>query len=145
MNMNAQAYDQYKKASVETVAPDKLLLMLFEGALRNINNAKKAIVISDINQAHQQIIRVQDIIIELMSTLNMDYEISHSLLALYEYLLNELVQANVKKDVEILEKVEGFIIELKDTWQEATKELKTPPPKDNNDTQASLKTINVKG
>lgn len=145
MNMNAQAYDQYKKASVETVAPDKLLLMLFEGALRNINNAKKAIVISDINQAHQQIIRVQDIIIELMSTLNMDYEISHSLLALYEYLLNELVQANVKKDVEILEQVEGFIIELKDTWQEATKELKTPPPKVNNDTQASLKTINVKG
>lgn len=145
MNMNAQAYDQYKKASVETVPPEKLLLMLYEGALRNITNAKKAIEVSDINQAHVQIVKVEDIIIELMSTLNMEYEISHNLFALYEYLLNELVQANVKKDIKILEQVEEFITEFRDTWQEAIKVLNASPPVEQSKPQATIKTINVKG
>lgn len=125
--MNAQAYDQYRKTSVETVAPEKLLLMLFDGALKNINNAKKAIEDKDINRSHQEIIKAQDIVIELMSTLNMDFDISHSLFLLYEYMHNQLVQANIKKDVVILEEVEVFFAELRETWNEAMVSLKNTP------------------
>lgn len=145
MNMNAQAYNQYKKASVETVPAEKLLLMLYEGALKNINNAKKAIEANDINQAHQQIIKAEDIIIELMSTLNMDYDISHKLISLYEYLLNELVQANAKKDISKLELVEEFLSDLKNTWEEAIKQLKSAPPAEKADQQPQIKSINVQG
>ena len=145
MNMNAQAYNQYKKASVETVAPEKLLLMLFDGALKNVNNAKKAIEKKDINLAHQEIMKTEDIIIELMSTLNMDYEISHSLFALYEYLLNQLTQANCKKDIDLLNEVEEFLKEIRETWAEAAKKIKTAPALLNKVDDAGPKTINVKG
>lgn len=147
MNMNAQAYDQYRKTSVETVAPERLLLMLYDAALKNINNAKKAIVQKDMNRAHQDIMKTEDIIIELMSTLNMDYEISASLYTLYEYLLHQLAQANIGKDTAILDEVNGFILDLRNTWNEAIKGLNnTPAPiKDAAAEAAPLKTINIKG
>jgi flagellar protein FliS len=126
--MNAQAFDQYRKATVETVASEKLLIMLYNGAINKISNAKKAIEEQDINRAHLEIMKTEEIIIELMSTLNMDYEISNGLFSLYEYLYNQLVQANVKKDIELLEEVKGFLCELRDTWQEALKTIKTAVP-----------------
>ncbi len=126
MNMQAQAYNQYKKATVETVAPEKLLLMLYEGAIKFIDNAQKGIEARDVNLAHQQIIKTEQIILELMSTLKMEYELSQGLLTLYEYLYQQLVQANIKKDIMLLEEVKGFLVELRDTWVEAIKSLKTP-------------------
>lgn len=145
MNMNAQAYNQYKKTSVETVAPEKLLIMLFDGAVKDINNAKKAIEAKDINLAHQEIIKAEDIIIELMSTLNMDYEISHNLFALYEYLLYQLTQANYKKDIALLNEVEEFLVEIRETWAEAAKNMKAAPTLVAKPEEAAQRTINVKG
>lgn len=145
MNMNAQAYNQYKKTSVETVAPEKLLIMLFDGAIKDINNAKKAIEAKDINLAHQEIIKAEDILIELMSTLNMDYEISLNLFALYEYLLYQLTQANYKKDIALLNEVEEFLMEIRQTWAEVAKAVKTTPTLASKANEAAPGTINVKG
>jgi len=142
MSMNAQAYDTYKKATVETVAPGKLLIMLYDGALKNINNAKKAISAKDINRAHQEIIKAEAIVLELMSSLKMEYEVSQGLFDLYEYLYNQLVQANFKKDIKLLDEVEGFLAELREVWQEAIKIIKCAPAADNH---AALQGINVKG
>ena len=83
MNMNAQAFTYYNKAAYETASPEKLLIMLYDGAIKNIRNAQKSIAIQDVNLAHRQIMSTEEIIIELMSTLNMDYEISKSLFNLY--------------------------------------------------------------
>lgn len=121
MSMNAQAYDQYKKTAVETVAPGKLLLMLYDGAIKNLENAKKAISYKDIGRAHKEIIKAQDIIVELMSTLDMRYDIAGHLYSLYDYLHRRLVEANVKKDIDILNEVQGFMKELQDAWQQAVK------------------------
>lgn len=120
MNMNAQAYDQYKRVSVETLAPEKLLLLLFEGAIKNLVNAQKAIEEKDINTAHNEILRAEDILIELMSTLKMDYEISKSLYSLYDYMYGRLVEANLQKDPSILAEVEGLVRELCETFQQAS-------------------------
>lgn len=119
--MNAQVYDQYKRSSVETVSPGKLLLMLYDGALKNINNATLAIKDNNINQAHNDIVKTQDIVVELMSTLDMSYDISKSLFSLYDYIMNRLIEANINKDAVILEEVGAFVGELRDTWQEAVK------------------------
>ncbi len=127
MNLNAQAYDQYKRSSVET-APEKLITMLYEGLLKNIKHARKFIENKDINQAHREIINGQEILVELMASLNMDYEISKPMFLLYEYLHHQMVQANVKKDTQILNEVENFVIELRDTWQEAIIKSKSSPP-----------------
>lgn len=122
MNMSAQVYDQYRRTAIETVSPGKLLLMLYDGAIKNLNNAITAINNKNLNGAHNDIIKTQDIIVELMSTLNMDYEISKSLYSLYDYMLNRLIEANLKKDAAILEEVCGYLSELRDTWQQVVKQ-----------------------
>ncbi|MDD4549624.1 MAG: flagellar export chaperone FliS [Syntrophomonadaceae bacterium] len=121
MSINVQAYDNYKRATVETAAPGKLLLMLYDGAIKNIDNAKKAINSKDMNTAHEQIIKAQDIILELIATLNMDYAIAKNLFSLYEYLHYQLVQANLNKDIKPLDEVKGFLVELRETWEAAIK------------------------
>lgn len=119
--MNAMAYDQYRKVSVETVSSGKLLLMLYDGAIKNIDTAQKAIKDQDMNTAHQQLVNAQDILMELMCTLDMNYEVSHSLYSLYEYFYYQLVQANLKKDADILNEVRAFLTDLRNVWEEAAK------------------------
>lgn len=115
--MSAYAYDQYKNTSVGTASPGKLLLMLYDAAIRNLDKAQQAILDKDINTSHKLLVKTQDIIKEFMCTLNMDYEISKSLFSLYEYMYNQLVQANIKKDPELVAEVRGYLSELRDTWQ----------------------------
>nr|WP_143156843.1 flagellar export chaperone FliS [Thermosyntropha lipolytica] len=121
MNMYAQAYDQYKKTSVETLSPGKLLLMLYEGAIKNVKLAREGIKEKDYNKAHNHLIKAQDIITELMVTLKMEYDIAKQLYSIYDYLYRRLVEANVRKDAAILDEVEVFLTELRDTWQEVVK------------------------
>ncbi|MDD4802939.1 MAG: flagellar export chaperone FliS [Syntrophomonas sp.] len=146
MSVNALAYSQYQKTSIVTGAPEKMLLMLYDGAIKNIIIAKKAIKDKDINLAHEKIIKTEDILAELMSTLNMDYEVSLGLFALYEYLIYQLVEANYKKDIDLLAEVEGFLSELRKTWAEAIQIIKTAPVSESSSPgQLPSKTINVKG
>jgi len=119
MSIQAQVYMNYKNSTVETASPGKLLLMLYNAAIRDLESAIQRIAEKDLEAAHKLIIKAQDIITEFMCTLNMDYEISEKLLSLYEYLHHRLVEANVRKDVEIITEVLGFLVELRDTWQEA--------------------------
>jgi len=69
--------------------------------------------------ANQYNIRVQDIISELIITLNRDIPISAQLLTLYEYMHYRMVEANIRKDVSILNEVEDMFIQFRDTWKEA--------------------------
>lgn len=119
MSINAQVYANYKHSAVETASPGKLLLMLYNAAIRNLDDAIRTIAEKDMETAHQRLVKTQDIIVEFMCTLNMDYEISGKLLALYDYMHQRLIEANVSKDVEIINEVRGFLVELRDTWQEA--------------------------
>lgn len=109
----------YKQNQVETSSPEELTLLLYNGAVTFAKRAKQAIENKDVNQAHQYITRVQDIIDELIITLDRKYPISEQLLSLYDYLKRRLVEANISKNVAILEEVEGFFVEFRDTWKQA--------------------------
>ena len=119
MSTQPQVYASYKSSAVETASPGKLLLMLYNAAIRNLDSAVQSISDQDIESAHKSIVRSQEIVAEFMYTLNMDYEISEKLLALYDYLHRRLVEANIHKDVEIINEVRGFLVELRDAWQQA--------------------------
>jgi flagellar protein FliS len=93
--------------------------------MRGIDNIEK----NKISDANTNIIKAQNIIYEFINTLDMKYEISSSLNSIYDYMLRRLVDANIKKDKEILEEVLGFAKVLRDTWEEAMKVLKTSPKK----------------
>lgn len=114
----------YQRNQVLTSRPEELTLMLYNGGVKFINQAKRAIENKDPAKAHSLIIRTQDIITELMVTLNREYELANSLLPLYEYMKNRLVEANLAKDIEILNEIEGLFQELKGAWAEAMKSVK---------------------
>lgn len=125
-----RAYSQYKESSIFTASPEELTLMLYNGLVRFIMQAQNAIDNKEISKVHESILRAQDIIREFQATLDMKYEISKSLMLIYDYMYRRLLDANIKKDKEILEEVLGFAKELRDTWSQAMKIAKqnTNPP-----------------
>ncbi|HEX9062969.1 MAG TPA: flagellar export chaperone FliS [Clostridia bacterium] len=115
------AYDQYRENSVYTASPEELTLMLYNGLVKFIMQAEAAIEEKSLDKANNSIIKAQDIITEFQATLNMKYEISKNFLLLYDYMYRRLVEANIKKDLGILEEVLGLAKEFRDTWSQAMK------------------------
>lgn len=118
MSAQTNAYNAYKQNSVTTASPGELTLMLYNGCLKFLGKTKTAMVEKKVEEKNYNIQRAQAIIAELMSTLNMDYDISKQVLPLYEYINRRLVEANIKNDVAIVEEVEGLVTEFRDTWKE---------------------------
>ncbi|WP_434564551.1 flagellar export chaperone FliS [Thermoanaerobacterium thermosaccharolyticum] len=112
-------YLEYKRNSIMTASPEELVMMLYSGIIRFVNEAKQAIDDKNIERAHNSITRAQDIVLELMSTLDMKYDISKNLYSIYDYISRRLIEANLKKDKVALDEVESLISDLKDTWGKA--------------------------
>ncbi|GMB09118.1 flagellar export chaperone FliS [Thermolongibacillus altinsuensis] len=117
MAMN-NPYQSYQTNAVQTASPGELTLMLYEGCLKFIHQAKKAIEEKDVEARNTNLLKAQKIIQELMVTLNMKYEVAKSMMAMYDYIYRRLVEANVKNDVAILDEVEGYVKEFRDTWKQ---------------------------
>ncbi|MBP0726725.1 flagellar export chaperone FliS [Bacillus sp. RG28] len=108
----------YQQNAVNTASPGELTLMLYNGCLKFIHLAKLAIKESRLQDKNTNLVKAQKIIQELMITLNMEQEVSKQLMPLYDYLHRQLIQANIKNDINILDEVEGFVVEFRDTWKE---------------------------
>ncbi|SKC55762.1 flagellar export chaperone FliS [Maledivibacter halophilus] len=111
--------DQYKEQKIMTAKPEELTLMLYEGLIKFLKQAKLFIKQRNIEKTNNSIIRSQDIINELNITLNMDYEISRNLRSIYVFMNERLIDANINKDEKSVEEVLGLAQDLKDTWKEA--------------------------
>lgn len=114
-------YEVYQKNQVTTAKPEELTLMLYNGGIKFLQQAKMAIENKDFAKANSLIMKTQDIITELMVTLNRDFEISNSLYALYEYMKQKLIEGNMKKDLNLIDEVLGMLQEVRTTWQQAMK------------------------
>lgn len=112
-------YQSYEQNSVNTAPPGELTLMLYNGVLKFINQAKNAIEENNVEKKNLNLQKAQNIISELMVTLNMDIAISKELMNLYDYMNRRLIEANIKNDLEILDEVASLITEFRDTWKEA--------------------------
>jgi flagellar protein FliS len=121
---NSNAYKQYQQNSINTASPQELTLMLFNGLVRYLKVAHEGIAENNIEKANNNIIRSQDIIIEFASTLDMQFEMSNGLLALYDYMNWRLIEANLHKDNAIIEEIIGYAEELRDIWAQAMKVAK---------------------
>lgn len=111
-------YQAYQNNSVTTASPAELTLMLYDGCLKFIRQARVAIQGKNIEEKNTNLVKAQKIIQELMVTLNLDVAISENLLQMYDYINRRLVEANVHSDVAILDEVEGYVTEFRDTWKE---------------------------
>ena len=114
-----QPLQAYQNNSVNTATPGELTLMLYNGALKFLKQTKASISEKKWDKAHEYNMRVQNIIQELIITLDRTYPIAEQLLSLYEYVQSRLVEANIKKETSILDEVEGLLTQFRDTWKQA--------------------------
>ena len=113
-----QGYAAYANSKISTASPAELTLMLYEGAIKFCNIAIIAIENKDILKAHRNIMKVENIICEFQATLNHSYSVAEDFDNVYKYLQQRLIEANVKKDKEILEEVLKHLRTMRDTWKE---------------------------
>lgn len=111
----------YKETQIKTATPGKLILMLYDGAIRHLNQA-----LEDLSKEHRydsisnSLIRTQDIIAELMISLDFDRggEIAKNLFSLYVFMNRRLLDGNISKDKAPLEEVKTLLTELRGAWAE---------------------------
>lgn len=115
------AYGQYNNSKILTASPAELTLMLYEGAIRFCNIAITAIESKDVEKAHVHIQKTERIIDYLRQTLDMKYPVAEDFERIYSYLGQRLIEANVRKDKEILEEVNEHLRSVRDTWKEVMK------------------------
>jgi flagellar protein FliS len=118
-------YSQYQQTQIETASPERLLLMLYDGAIRFANTAKKALEDKDFNAANANCLKVQNILNELMVTLDMKVggELAKNLFDLYDFMTRQTVQANMSKNPQLLTGVLDILKELRDAWMQAAKNV----------------------
>lgn len=122
--MNSYAYQAYRNTQVATASQGTLILMLFDGAIKFAKQAVRCIEQSDFADANEKLLRSQDIMSELMSSLDMDVgEISDNLYQLYSFIVQLLIKANVDKDTKVINQAVDLLRELRDMWREVVENI----------------------
>lgn len=124
-----KGYEEYQVNQIETANAKQLVIMLYEGAIRfleeasgNIENFKKY------DFVNTKILKAQDIITELMVSLDMDKggEIADNLLSLYVYMKKVLLEANIKKEKAPIDQVLKMLRDLKSAWDQMDTKVTSP-------------------
>lgn len=118
-------YNVYKNNSVNYASKEQLLLMLLDGAVKFAKMGRQAMVDANIKKCHEALTRTQDIFTELMISIDRSAgQWAESIFNVYEFINYQLVQANIKKDLKIMDEVIVLIEDVRNTWYEADKIVK---------------------
>jgi len=131
MTLNSP-YEQYIRAQFTTATPGKLLLMAYDGAIRFAKVAAEKMKEGKLDEQSANIRKCQNIIAELMSSLNpeVNRQLADSLFALYSYLFDKLTRANISDDSQALDEVIAILTELRAAWAEADATVRTGASKE---------------
>ena len=122
--MLANPHRTYMQNQVDTVSPQQLVIMLYSGAIKFLRLAATGLEENSMEKCHTNNLKAQDIIIELMSSLDMEQgDVAGSLYLLYDYMHRRLLDANIKKEKQPLTEVEAMLTELRDTWMQAARSM----------------------
>ena len=116
--MNNNMANAYQRNAIMTATPAELTLMLYEGAIKFCNIAIVAIKKKDFEKANANIKKAQAIINELRVTLDHKYSVWEDFERVYDYIARRLLDANLQKDIEIIEDALKYIREMSDAWKE---------------------------
>ncbi len=117
----------YQRVTRNTASPGQRVVMLYDGILKSLRTAREATQDdspSRFETIHNELQHSEQIIRALISALdfNADSDLAQTLEDLYLYWIDRLSQANVRKDPEIIEEVEGLVSDMRETWQKAASE-----------------------
>lgn len=118
---NQASFNHYKSTHFETATPEKILLMLYDGAIRFLTIAANAMSDQQVETAHNNLLKGEAIIIELMSVLDMEVggDMARNLFSLYDFMYHHLVKANLQRDGKLIQEVIELLTDLRKTWAEA--------------------------
>lgn len=118
--MYCNGVQSYRKTNITTSDPVRLIIMCYEGVIDNLKLAKEKIKEKDYEKKAKAIIKAQDIINELMCSLNFEKgeEIAGNLESLYNYMLRRILQADFNNDIRAIDEVIEIFTELLSAWQE---------------------------
>ena len=130
-----QAYNAYKNTSIRTASQGHLVVLLYEGAVRQLSSAAdmfdsaNTVKARDIEKFNDCLQKTQAIITELQVSLDMDRggEIAKNLMSLYIYFNNELMSANINRDKKKVDFVLSMMTELSDAWRQAASSTANAP------------------
>jgi flagellar protein FliS len=118
MLYNQNVAQQYNRNKILTASPAELTLLLYEGAIKFCNIAMVALEKNDFEKVHTNIVKAEMIIEEFQSTLNHKYPVAEDFDKLYKYIYGLLIDANMGKDKELLERATNELRGMRDTWKE---------------------------
>jgi flagellar protein FliS len=125
MGYNANPVNAYRQTRVKTASQGQIIVMLYDEALRQMDLAQKDLESGtrQLDRIHNAICKAQDIFTELMSSLDFENggQLSENLFNLYMYFNNQLLEANVNKDVSYIKQVRPMVASLREAWEEAAK------------------------
>jgi len=118
--INTRPQDAYRKQDIMTASAVDLIIMLYDALKKNIVLGRRGIDKKDLQSAHKNLIKAQEIVSELIHCLDMNYQISEELLAIYDFMLRNIEEANIHKDKALLEPVVEMIESLREAWKEVS-------------------------
>ena len=122
----ADVHSQYRETQIMTASQGKLIVLLYEGTIRFIDNALAALKDKKLDAANNNLLRAQDIVTELALSINFDAgEIATKMYNLYMYFNRKLVEANIRKDRESILEVRSMLVSLLEAWRQVAE--KAPP------------------
>ena len=155
MSTYSNYQNAYKKASVNTLDQNKLIIMLYDGAIKNANFAVQYMESGEIEKVHDSLIKTKNIVTELLATLNMEQggEIAKNLKSLYSYMFSQLIEANMEKKSEPVLTVIDLLKELRGAWVQIKEKNKPEEKKGDSSGQGMMqnnqanteKRIKIKG
>ena len=120
MTTAALARNRYLKDSVSTASPQRLVVMLYDGLVHDLQLAQQGVATGDVALVHTRLIRAQAIVTELQGSLDVSaWAGAADLSRLYTYVLELLVDANVRKDAEPVAQALAVVEPLQDAWRQA--------------------------
>lgn len=127
---NTNSQQQYKEQEILTAGPMELVIMLYDGAIKQMKLAQMYLQGEDssVEKASNSLLKAQEIIDELMAGLSFNYEIADNLLNIYEIVIRELIGANIKKDASRITPLIEIMQGLREAWTVVNKTEKAPQP-----------------
>ncbi len=116
MYATANLKERYRKDYIGTASPIDLVIFLYEGCIKQIKLAQIHQENGLIEKTGAALMRAQDIVTELIASLDLSFKLSEDLMLLYEYILNELMQMNIKKDLGNAQALIKMMASLKEAW-----------------------------
>lgn len=118
----ANPQQRYRQQGVLTANPVELIVMLYDGGIKQLKIAGIAIAAKEIEKANICLQKAEMIVMELINSLDLHYEIARELLRIYEYIITEIIKINAEKNIENIPNLVGLLEDLRDAWKTIAKE-----------------------